>query len=107
MKSILMGALLCFGCDDSSQEDHHVVVKKQEQAYVAPPPAPINPFEKAALPPQYPPFHEPHWVQVGGEFKINEHWSMWTWRDDANAATCYMTIVDRNAGQMSMSCVRE
>jgi hypothetical protein len=111
IKTILIGALcafLCFGCSDEPKEEHVIVKKQETQQYVPPHfPSDVNPFAKPGPAPQYPPFQEPHWVQVGGEFKINEHWSFWTWRDEANFATCYLTIVDSNAAQMSMSCVRE
>lgn len=109
MKAVILAlcALLCLSCSGEKKEEHVEKKQEQQQVYVPPPPANTNPFDKPAPPPPLPAFSTPHWVQAGEEFKINEHWSFWTWRDEANHATCYITIVDSNAGQMSMSCVRE
>ena len=107
-------AFVIAGCD--KPEEH---VQKHETVNVAPPPPPApppvntNPFEK---PPPTPPgpVHEAvqnsHWEQVGGEFKMNDSWSLWTWRDTANHNTCYFYNVLNNDKAVighGMSCITE
>ena len=93
---------------------------KHEVAHVDPPPAlppPVatNPFEKAAPAPP-PPVHEaiqnPHWIQVGGEAKLNDVWSFFTWQDVANHNVCYFynEFDDKDHHSVighGMSCVKE
>lgn len=112
--AFILGGLLTLtqGCD--KPEEH---VQKHEKVDVAPPPPPVNtnPFEK---PPPVPPgsIHEPvqnsRWEQVGGEFKMNDNWSLWTWRDGANHNTCYFYNVMSGEDHKvvighGMSCVKE
>ena len=49
----------------------------------APDPVPANPFAKPPTSPVHEPFQTPHWEQAGS-FKMNDSWSLFTWRDTAN-----------------------
>lgn len=95
--------------------------EKEKPTPAPPPPAPCpepvviptstNPFEKPPPPPPVPvrePFKAPHWVMVG-EFKMNDNWSIWTWRDDANHNTCYFynILVNGAVTGHGVSCVKE
>ena len=107
MKKLLLAMfLLVAACDKPKPPPEKVVVK--EVLVPTPVPAPTNPFDKAPPAPPVPvhaPFVPPQWQQVG-EFKMNDNWSIWTWRDVANHNTCYIYNVMPD-GKFGMSCVKE
>ena len=95
--------------------------EEKKAAPPPPPPAPCpepvviptstNPFEKPPPPPPAPvheAFKPPQWVQAG-EFKMNDSWSIWTWRDAANHNTCYFynVMVGTQLVGHGVSCVKE
>lgn len=112
MKVFLISICACLamvGCSkevEQQKETPKVIV--QEAPPPPPPPAVTNPFDHPAPPPPapaHPATQAPHWEQVGGEFKMNDNWSLWTWRDSANHNTCYFYTAAGNAN--GMSCVKE
>jgi hypothetical protein len=116
MKKVLLSICLLLVACTPAPEEKKVVVKKQETEWVAtPPPAPApNPFEKApAAPPA--PVHEvvqqSHWDPVGGEFKLNDSWSVFTWQDTPNHNICYFYNVFAGDNHVvighGMSCIKE
>lgn len=110
MKKVLLFCLYLLGCTP------------KEENKPAPPPEPCpapavviptstNPFEKPPPTPPVPahePFKDPKWV-MSGEFKMNDNWSIWTWRDTANHNTCYFYNVVVNGAVIGhgVSCVKE
>lgn len=108
-KVILAICLSLIACGHKDEEDKP---KVHQAPPPPPPPAPIptstNPFDKPPPAPAHPPFQTPHWVQVG-EFKMNDNWSIWTWRDDANHNVCYFYNVVVNGAVVGhgVSCVKE
>lgn len=113
MKKVLFAICLSLlACEQKEEEKPKV----HQEAPKPPPPPPVipvatNPFEKPPPPPPAPvhaAFQPPHWVMVG-EFKMNDSWSIWTWRDEANHNTCYFYNV-MGGGQLlghGVSCVKE
>ena len=107
-KVILAICLLLFACEHKEEPKMHYEAPRPPPA--APPviPTSTNPFEKPPPPPAHQPFQNPKWVQVG-EFKMNDNWSIWTWRDEANHNTCYITNIISGGALHghSISCVKE
>lgn len=111
MKKVILAVCCALLACDKPAEEYHTLPKPPPMV-VAPSPEPTNPFEKSGLVPtpalNIPPFQQPHFIQIGGELKLNDSWSFWTWRDDANQITCYFYTVmsDGHLVQSGMSCVR-
>jgi hypothetical protein len=112
MKTIILAMCLALTACAHKEEPqvHHEV--QHSSPHPEPVPVATNPFEKP--PSKAPlPFHEAvqasHWEQVGGGFKMNESWSLWTWRDSANHTTCYFynVMADKRLIGHGMSCVKE
>lgn len=111
MKTIIL--VMCLALASCS---HKEAPQVQHEVHHSPPPEPIptaiNPFEKPPLKAPIP-FHEAvqtsHWEEIGSEFKMNESWSLWTWRDSANHTTCYFynVMADKRLIGHGMSCVKE
>jgi hypothetical protein len=113
---VATGALIVSGCNKSEDPPP---ARHEPAHFETPPPVPppvaTNPFEKAPPAPPAPiheQVHESHWEQVGGETKLNDTWSLFTWRDSANHNTCYFYNVFNDNDHHAvighgMSCVKE
>lgn len=111
-KVLLALCLVLCSCEPEKKPEPKAVPCEPKPAPI-PVPTYTNPFEKPAPPPPVP-VHEDakpsQWLQVGGEFKLNGDWSLFTWRDSANHNICYFyNLMDKNRGVIGhgMSCVRE
>lgn len=102
---------ICLTLLSCSQEEQKPPPKvhHEEPPPPPPPPAVTNPFEKPPPPPPVPvrvDFKNPTWIQLGPEFKLNDTWSFWTWRDSTNHVTCYLYTL-KDSTQNGISCVKE